>query len=504
MVISHAEPKSGMTLDDGIIGHYELVEVIGVGGTAIVWKAFHRSFARTVALKQLKLGFFASDNERARFHLEAEAAVSLDHPRIVPIYELGEHDGQLYFTMKLYEGGTLADRLKANQGPWSAERAVLCMLPLVSAIQHAHERRIIHRDLKPSNVLMDTAERPHISDFGLAKKLDVTSNLTLSNAILGSLHYMSPEQAEGRVRQLTTATDIYSLGCILYELLTGKVPFEADSVSALLRKVLEEDPIPPSRVLSMPRKSEIKIGTGKVERKLDRDLEIVILKCLAKSPERRYRSAQALEEDLSRWLQSKPISARPPTRAERLFSFCQRYPVRVALGAVALLAVLTFATFIYASQRTYFWLMGKIASEHLILPPRQDGSYWLYVEEFRKDRRCTSNFWKVPFEHGGRFAQLEFANLPTELASSLQVQVYSDVPGYPDIERSSPLTNHQVFFLPEVGRQERAFYFIEVNFAASNIVERYSDAAIRVVLLGHRNDSNPYAPSGSLIHDERP
>ena len=265
-----------------VFGDYELIGEPTHGGMSVVYRAIQRSLNRPVALKMLRLGALCDGDDLCRFHLEAEAVANLDHPNIVPIYEVGEHDGFSYIAMKLIEGGSLAQRL-AEYLP-KPELAARLIATVARAVHHAHQRGILHRDLKPSNIVIDGEGQPHITDFGLAKRMAEHSELTHSGAILGTPSYMAPEQAAGRNKGLTTATDVYGLGAVLYSLLTGRPPFKGDSVLETLDQVRQQPPEPPSGV-----------GWG-----VDRDLETICLKCLEKEPERRYASALAVAEDLER------------------------------------------------------------------------------------------------------------------------------------------------------------------------------------------------------------
>ncbi len=296
-------------------GDYDLLEEIARGGMGVVYKARQVSLNRLVALKMILQGTFASDKDVARFHAEAEAAANLDHPQIVPIYEVGEHEGQQYYAMKFVEGTSLAKHPRSDP-----RSEVAGMITVIRAVHHAHQRGVLHRDLKPSNVLVDSQGSRYVTDFGLAKRLaDTDRSLTEPGQVLGTPRYMSPEQASSR-KDLTVAADVYSLGVILYERLTGQTPFTGENVVTLLRQARESEP---------PRPSSIRPG-------LDRDLETVVLKCLEKEPGRRYPSAEALADDLDRWLRGEPIQARPVGQAERFWRWCKRNPVVSGLaGAVA-------------------------------------------------------------------------------------------------------------------------------------------------------------------------
>jgi serine/threonine-protein kinase len=273
-------------------GDFELLEDIGRGGMGIVFRARQISLNRESAVKMILRGPLASPSERERFRAEAESAARLDHPGIVPVYEVGEVDGRPYFSMKYIEGETLSDRL--SRGPMPARQAAELLAEVSRAIQYAHACGVLHRDLKPSNVLIDQDGRPHLTDFGLAKRITDPHTLTRTGAVLGTPAYMSPEQAAGTAGTVGPASDVYGLGCILYHMLTGKPPFEASSPLDAVMMVIEQDPVPPRQVHPAA----------------DRDLEMVAIRCLQKPPDLRYESAEALAEDLEAFLKNEPLAVR--------------------------------------------------------------------------------------------------------------------------------------------------------------------------------------------------
>ena len=288
----------------------------------VVYAARQVSLNRPVALKMIKAGVLADDDQLLRFQNEAEAVALLDHPGIVPVYEVGEHDGQRYFSMKLIEGGSLADRLASFKDDLRA--AVTLMIETAEAVQHAHIRGILHRDLKPANILIDTQGHPHITDFGLAKRIESDVELTQSGAILGTPAYMSPEQAVGTRGSITTATDVYGLGAILYALLTGKAPFGGDSLMETLDSVRSRPPETP----------------GKFNDQVPHDLELICLKCLEKNPLERYPTAGALADDLRRFAAGEPVSVRAAGAFERAAKWARRKPTLAAAYLLGLLTLL--------------------------------------------------------------------------------------------------------------------------------------------------------------------
>jgi eukaryotic-like serine/threonine-protein kinase len=301
-------------------GDYELLEEIARGGMGVVYRARQVSLNRTVAVKMLLAGRVAIKDFVQRFRTESAAAASLQHPNIVAIHEVGFAEGQHFFAMDFVEGLTLGQL--AAQGPLPARHATRYLKAVAEAIHFAHERNVLHRDLKPSNVLIDSAtDQPRVTDFGLAKRLEAETELTLSGQVLGSPNYMSPEQAVAKRGTIGKRSDVYSLGAILYHLLTGRPPFQGETLTDVLHQVVNDEPLKPH--LLAPR--------------LPRDLETICLKCLEKEPARRYQTAEELANELGRILSDEPIQARPVTGFEHAWRWCRRKPALASLSAALFL-----------------------------------------------------------------------------------------------------------------------------------------------------------------------
>jgi hypothetical protein len=296
---------------------YEILGELSRGGMGVVFKARQVSLKRVVALKMLRDGVLAGPGELARFRREAEAVARLQHPHVVQIHEIGEAEGRPFFSLEYVEGGSLAQKLGGT--PLPSRQAALLAEPLARAVHAAHQRGIIHRDLKPANVLLTADGQPKITDFGLARHLDADPGQTPSGAVVGTPSYMAPEQAGGKARQAGPAADVYALGAILYELLTGRPPFRAATPLDTVLQVMSEEPVPPSRL----------------QPKVARDLETICLKCLNKEPDRRYASAADLADDLHRYLGGQPIRARPTPVWRRALKWAKRRPALAALGVVS-------------------------------------------------------------------------------------------------------------------------------------------------------------------------
>lgn len=302
-------------------GDYEIIEEIARGGMGVVFKARQVQLNRTVALKTIRSGELAGAEEIQRFRTEAEAAAQLDHPDIVPIYEVGEQNGLHFFSMGLVDGEGLDARLR--EGPLPPQEAAELMEAIAMAIAYAHEKGIVHRDLKPSNVLIDRDGKPRITDFGLAKNIGKDSGMTATGAIMGTPSYMPPEQAAGKSEEIGPLSDVYALGAILYASVTGRPPFQAANALETLKQVCEMDPVSPR-------------GLNPT---VDRDLETICLKCLQREPQKRYTSAAELASDLRRWLNGEPIQARPASQVERAVKWVKRKPALALAAAVMMVAV---------------------------------------------------------------------------------------------------------------------------------------------------------------------
>ena len=332
---SDAPPSAAEVPRVRCLGDYELIEEIARGGMGVVYKARQISLNRVVAVKMILAGQLASKADHDRFHSEAEAAALLDHANIVPIFEVGEHEGQHYFSMGHVDGQSLATRLA--EGPLPPKEAAELVATVAEAVEYAHRKGVIHRDLKPSNILIDGKGRPRVTDFGLAKRVG-GSDLTSTGEILGTPSYMPPEQAAGQIRAVGPAADVYALGAVLYAALTGRPPFQAATPVETLKQVIEREPV----------------ALRQLSPGLPRDLETIVLKCLNKNPQRRYLSAQGLADDLRRWQDGRPIVARRSSFRERAVKWAQRRPAVAALsGTVAMVAFVAFTVV------THLWLVAE-------------------------------------------------------------------------------------------------------------------------------------------------
>jgi serine/threonine protein kinase len=319
-------------------GDYDQLSEIARGGMGVVYRARQKGLNRIVALKMILAGRLAGPDDLKRFLTEAEAAARLQHPNIVQVHEVGKVDGQHFFCMEYIDGPTLAQRLAA--GPLPSRSAARYVRTIAQAVHYAHRQGILHRDLKPSNILIDVHDEPHVTDFGLAKKLGGGSGQTLSGAVMGTPSYMAPEQAAGKIGELTPACDVYGLGAVLYECLTGKPPFRSETPVDTLLHVMDREPVPP-RLLNP---------------KVDRDLETICLKCLEKDTRHRYGSAEALAEDLDRYLNGESIAARSFNVLDRLLTTLERSQHDVDFSSWSTM-LFWFAPIVFLSHLATFLLI---------------------------------------------------------------------------------------------------------------------------------------------------
>ncbi len=315
-------------------GCYELLEEIGRGGMGVIYRARHKTLDAHVAVKLIRSSDLASQEEVRRFYQEARAAAGLAHPHIIKVHDVGEEHGLHYLAMDLIEGTDLSSLLR--EGPLSADRSAELLTAVARAVHYLHTRGVVHRDLKPSNILLDQLGKPFVTDFGLAKLYTQDAHATTTGTIIGTPCYMSPEQAWGRPHEVTQLSDIYSLGAILYEMLTGRPPFQEENPLDVLLRVRESEPVPPSQW----------------NRRLPADIEQICLRCLEKEPDRRYQSAEEVAEDLDRYLKGEPINLPPASLFHRLKKWVRREP-----GLVSHWAALAFAATIVQG----YYLLGDVA-----------------------------------------------------------------------------------------------------------------------------------------------
>lgn len=316
----------------GTVGLYKLGEMIARGGMGVVFEAKHRELGRSVALKIVRGANLANSHELGRFKAETEAVAKLDHPNIIPIYDVGEMYGQPYFTMKLIEGGSLGDRLK--KGPLPVREAAQMMVKVARAVQHAHERGVLHRDLKPGNILLDAHCEPFLTDFGLAKFAGVDLTLTMPGEVIGTPEYMAPEQTRGD--DLTMSCDVWALGVVLFQTITGRMPFVGTTALEIVEKIGNEEP---SSIYGVPNPATGP-STSSIKSGIDRDIATIVGRCLEKDCARRMASAGFLADELERWLERKPIRSRHVTPSERVFKWMRRHPGTMAASLLILISIL--------------------------------------------------------------------------------------------------------------------------------------------------------------------
>jgi len=344
-------------------GDYELLEEIARGGMGIVYKARQVSLNRIVAVKMILTGELASEKEIQRFHAEAEAAANLKHPNIVAIHEVGEHKGQHFFSMDYLEGQNLGQVIEKD-GPMSSRKAAETLKAIAAAVQYANYRGILHRDLKPQNVLVDQTGKPYVTDFGLAKRTGINSSLTGTGAVIGSPAYMPPEQARGLHEQVGPPSEVYGLGAILYFCLTGKSPFQGDSMIAVISQVLDKEVDSPKNV--NPRIAD--------------DLTTICLKCLEKRKDDRYPTAGELVEELNRFLNHEPILAKPVGQLRKTWHWLQRNPWKLfGAAATSLLAMMCLAYGIWQNHLYFIWQSNSTSLVDSGPYTRQFATFWLIV-----------------------------------------------------------------------------------------------------------------------------
>ena len=466
---SLSAPLSG---EESSFGDYELLGEIGRGGMGVVYRARQRSLNRRVALKVIRDGPGASEGDMRRFRNESEAAATLDHPHIVPIYEVGEQGGHRFFSMKLFEGGTLARRLPDFLA--DPQGAARLMAAVARAVHHAHERGILHRDLKPSNILIDDQGLPLVADFGRSRRIEGDSELTVTGAVLGTPSYMAPEQATGRKGAVTTLTDVHGLGAILYTLLTGRPPFRADSAAEAVERARSDAPDSPSTIRP----------------ETDQDLETICLKCLEKDPSRRYASARAVAEDLERWIEGRPILARPVSRTERAWRFCRRNARAIVLSAAAIGLLATGAVGFIVGRRAH------------------QAAAWSDREARRQEHALHGQQYSRDVKHA---SQLCLDNRPGEALELLDP--YRPSPGAPDFRS---FAWHYVHRLATVGRPPLRGHRGEIYFAVfspdgTTLATAGQDRTARLwdsrtgtpglVLQGHNDEINwvAFSPDGRKL-----
>jgi hypothetical protein len=451
------------------VGDYELLSEIARGGMGVVFKARQLSLNRLVALKMILAGQFASAADVARFRQEAENAATLDHPHVVPVYEVGEHQGHQYFSMKLIEGTSLTAAIaELRRDP---RRAARLLATVADAVHHAHQRGVLHRDLKPANVLLDAAGQPHVTDFGVAKRVASTNRITRSGALVGTPAYMAPEQAAGK-RDLTIGADVYSLGAILYKLLTGHPPHQGETPLDTALKVIADEPVPPS----------------KLEPRTPADLETICLKCLEKDPGKRYATASDLADELRRFVEGRPVMAWPVGRFERAVKCVKRNPALAASLATVVGVLLTAST-------VFAWFgIDAHNKETAAVAARNDLAKKNTALEQSQDKLegALARTWLTPLAGtGGPFNDAEISAFTQDashrnerLAERFLTEALSDRQGIRRLRSRAACALHAAVGLDRERRQEVEQRLVRALKAADLPDESHTDLALAAAELG--------------------
>jgi serine/threonine-protein kinase len=460
---------------------YEVEAVLGRGGMGVVYKARHVRLNRPVALKMLVAGACAGPHERERFAREAEAVAGLRHANIVQVYDVGDHEGRPYFTMEFVEGGSLDHKLAGL--PLPARQAAALAATLAEAVQVAHQGGIMHRDLKPANVLLTDDGTPKIADFGLARRLAGGAGLTLSGVTVGTPSYMAPEQARGQTRALGPAVDVYALGALLYEMLTGRPPFCGETASETMLQVIYQEPVPPSRLNA----------------RVPRDLETVCLKCLRKEPRQRYGSAQELAEDVRRFLRSEPIRARPVGAVGKLWRWVRRHPVPAGLLAAGLLApVVALITLSLLSARLVRSCALESAAQQAELLEEATREYSRNVRRveqasFLVNKTIPPTPGTVPLSIPATFLHDVGEQLSRISSTGVKVRQYSDKP-FPWRTDSGPRDEFEREALRRLRQSRGQETLHEFTEMGGQRVVRYAQARIMQRSCVECHNSHPQSP----------
>jgi serine/threonine protein kinase len=457
---------------------YEILGELGRGGMGVVYKARQVALNRLVALKMVLAGGHAGAVARARFRREAEAAARLQHPNIVPIYEIGEAAGRPFFSLEYVEGGSLDQ--KSGGAPLPARSAAELVEGLARAIHHAHQAGIVHRDLKPANVLLSADGTPKVSDFGLAKLLE-EQGPTLSGDILGTPSYMAPEQAAGK-KDIGPASDVYALGAILYELLTGRPPFRGEDHLETLAQVCSQEPVPPRDL----------------QPKVPRDLETICCKCLQKRVAARYATALELAEDLQRFLRHEPIRARPVTALEKLWRWARRHPVPAGLLAAGLLAPLVaLVALSLLSTRLVRSSALESAAQQAELLEQANNEYSRIVQRveqahFKVNKSVPPTPGTVPLSIPATFLHDVGEQLRQSSRTGVQVRQYSDYP-FP-WRRGGPRDDFEREALQRLRQSKGQETVHEFTVLDGRRVVRYAQARLMQVSCVKCHNEHPRSP----------